>query len=178
MPNMALPVQGKATMNNQAEANLSALIESTEDFIWSVDLNFGLLTFNRALQKHIQSTFGTLAAVGKRPHDLLPADRAAIWPPLFERALAHGPYRTEVPFAQGRTLEMAFNPILIDGKAQGISIFGKDITAQKDAELAHKHAEKRYQDIFDGALEGMFQTSPQRKPLAVNRALARMLHYD
>src|ERR1035438_6985973 len=24
----------------------------------------------------------------------------------------------------------------------------------------------------------MFQTSPQRKPLAVNRALARMLHYD
>ena len=178
MSDMALPEYGKAPMPSQAEANLSALIESTEDFIWSVDLNFGLLTFNRALQKHILDTFGTQAAIGKRPHDLLPPDRAAIWPPLFERALSNGPYRTEVPFTQGRTLEMAFNPILIGGKPQGISIFGKDITAQKAAELAHKRAEKRYQDIFDGALEGMFQTSPQRKPLAVNRAFARMLHYD
>ena len=65
-------------MRNQAEANLSALIESTEDFIWSVDLDFGLLTFNRALQQHIKRTFGTQAAVGKRPHDLLPPERAAI----------------------------------------------------------------------------------------------------
>jgi diguanylate cyclase (GGDEF)-like protein/PAS domain S-box-containing protein len=178
MPNMALPNQGKAAMHNQAEANLSALIESTEDFIWSVDLNFGLLTFNRALQKHIQSSFGTLAAVGRGPYDLLPAERAAIWPPLFQRAITQGPFRTEVPFTKGRTLEMSFNPILIGGKVEGISIFGKDITAHKAAELAHKHAEKRYQDIFDGALEGMFQTSPQRKPLAVNRAFARMLHYD
>ena len=37
----------------RADANLAALIESTEDLIWSVDLNYGLLTFNRALQDDI-----------------------------------------------------------------------------------------------------------------------------
>jgi hypothetical protein len=39
---------------HRAEANLGALIESTEDLIWSVDLNYGLLTFNRAWQDDIR----------------------------------------------------------------------------------------------------------------------------
>jgi len=39
-------------MPNQAEANLSALIESTEDLIWSVDLDYRLITFNRHCSAH------------------------------------------------------------------------------------------------------------------------------
>ena len=54
-------------MPHQAEANLSALIESTEDLIWSVDLEYRLITFNRALQRHIQSIFGVRPAVGMLP---------------------------------------------------------------------------------------------------------------
>jgi len=45
-------------MRTDAEANLAALIESTEDLIWSVDLNYGLLTFNRAFHDNIQRNFG------------------------------------------------------------------------------------------------------------------------
>jgi hypothetical protein len=41
----------------QAEANLSALIESTEDLIWSVDLDDCLVTFNSALKQHISSHY-------------------------------------------------------------------------------------------------------------------------
>ena len=39
-------------------------------------------------------------------------------------------------------------------------------------------AEKKYRTIFDGALEGIFQTSIDGMPLAANPALARMLGYD
>ena len=117
-----------AEPDNQAAANLTALIESTEDLIWSIDLNFGLLTFNRALQRHVERHWGTQAAIGKRPKDLLPAERAAIWPPLFQRALTQGPFRTEIPFPNNRIVEMSFNPIVVDGKATGLSIFGKDVT--------------------------------------------------
>ncbi|MGD0630531.1 MAG: PAS domain S-box protein [Terracidiphilus sp.] len=120
--------QAIAEPEHQAAANLTALIESTEDLIWSIDLNFGLLTFNSALQRHVERHWGTQAAIGKRPQDLLPADRAAIWPPLFQRALTHGPFRTEIPFPNGRIVEMSFNPIVVDGKAAGLSIFGKDVT--------------------------------------------------
>jgi diguanylate cyclase (GGDEF)-like protein/PAS domain S-box-containing protein len=120
----------------QAAASLSALIESTEDLIWSVDLNFGLLTFNSALQRHMERNFGAQPVIGNRPEDLLPPERAALWPPLFQRALAEGPYRTEVPFPDRRTLEISFNLIVVDGKTTGISVFGRDIAERRAAKEA------------------------------------------
>ena len=165
-------------MSNRAEANLTALIESTEDQIWAVDLDFALLTFNRATQRSVERNYGVQAAVGMRHTDLLPPERAAIWPPLFERALSEGPFRTELPFPNGRTLEMSFNPIVVDGKTTGISVFGKDITERKKAETALNEAEKKFRAIFDEALEGMFQTSPEGRLISANPALARMLGYD
>ena len=74
MPRNASPESTIAVPDYQAAANLSALIESTEDLIWSVDLNFGLLTFNRSLQRHVEQHWGTQAAIGKRPEDLLPPE--------------------------------------------------------------------------------------------------------
>lgn len=139
LPDFEIPGDGEqdaagASPHPQAEANLSALIESTEDFIWSIDLQYRLLTFNRSLKRHIEKNFGTQAAIGKRPEDLLPAERAALWPPLFERALREGPYRIEIPFPEDRVIEMSFNPIAVDGKATGLSMFGKDVTERNQRE--------------------------------------------
>jgi len=161
-----------------ADANLSALIESTEDLIWSVDLNYRLLTFNRAFHDNIQRNFGVLSAVGMRPGDVLPPARAALWPPLYDRALSEGPFRMEYSLVDGRTLEMAFNRIVQDGETTGISVFGKDITERKTAAKALLDAEKQYRDMFDGALEGIYRTSLEGKSLAANSALAKMLGYE
>jgi diguanylate cyclase (GGDEF)-like protein/PAS domain S-box-containing protein len=165
-------------MSNRAEANLSALIESTEDLIWSVDLDYALLTFNRAMQRSLEHNYGVQAEIGKGYLDLLPPDRVAIWPPLFERAIAEGPFRTEVPFLKGRTLEVSFNPIVVHCEATGISVFGRDITDKKAAEAALNEAEKRFRAIFDGALEGMFQTTFEGQCILANPALVKMLGYD
>ena len=162
-------------MPNQTEANLSALIESTEDHIWSVDLSCRLILFNRAFQRHVEQIYGVQVAVGMRPEDMFLLERAAPWPQLFKRALSEGPFRIEHSLLDGHTLEMAFNPIIADGEATGVSVFGKDITERKAAESALKEAEKKYRAIFDGALEGMFQISPERTPLSMNRALATMV---
>jgi PAS domain S-box-containing protein len=162
---------------HRAEANLSALIESTEDLIWSVDLDCRLLTFNRAFYDNIQRSFGVPSAVGMRPEDFLPPARAALWPPLYDRALSQGPFRAEHLLVDGRTLELAFNRIVQDGETTGISIFGKDITERKTAEAALREAEEKYRDIFEGALEGMCRMSLEGKPLAANPAVARILGY-
>ena len=125
----------------QADANLRALIESTDDLIWSVDPDFRLLTFNRAAQEAVERTFGVRAEVGMRLNELFPPERAALWPPLYERALVEGPFRSEFSLLDGRTLELSFNPILHGGKTVGISVFGKDMTERKQAteELAQLH---------------------------------------
>jgi diguanylate cyclase (GGDEF)-like protein/PAS domain S-box-containing protein len=123
-------------MPNQAEANLAALIESTEDFIWSVDLDYGLITFNRALQRDYEVNFGIHPEAGMKPEQLLPPAIAANWPPLYERALKEGSFRAEYSFVDGHILEISLNPIIVEGKTTGISVFGKDITSRKRSEEA------------------------------------------
>ena len=49
---------------------------------------------------------------------------------------------------------------------------------RKSAEESLRKAEEKYRSIFEGALEGIFETSPQGQPLTVNPALARTLGYD
>ncbi len=165
-------------MHIQAEANLAALIESTEDLIWSVGPGYRLLTFNRALREHIERNFGGPVAAGMRLEELLPPARAALWPSLFDRALAGERFRSEFSLSDGRILDLSFNPIVIDGEIAGASVFGKDITERKKAESAFREAEKKYRDILDGALEGMFQTSVEGRSLTANPAMAKMLGYD
>ena len=43
---------------------------------------------------------------------------------------------------------------------------------------ALSEAEEKYRDIFEGALEGIYQTSPQGQSLIANPALAKTLGYD
>jgi two-component system, cell cycle sensor histidine kinase and response regulator CckA len=120
----------------EAEASLSALIESTDDLIWSVDPHFKLITFNRAFRDHLERIFGVRAEVGMGPYELLTPAAAVTWPPLFERAFSEGAFRQELPISDGRTLELSFNPIRRDGRTVAVSIFGKDISERKTAEKA------------------------------------------
>ena len=163
---------------NRDAANLSALIESTDDAIWSVDLNYRLLSFNRAWQKGIEEHFGVRPALGMAPTDLFPPAQAEASVGRYQRALSSGPFRFEYSLADGRTLELSLQPLIQDGQKTGVSVFGRDITARKAAETALKEAEQNYRDIFDGALEGIFRTAPDGRVLASNPAFARILGYD
>jgi len=174
----ALPGTERADVRNLAEANLLALIESTEDPIWSVDLEYRLIAFNGAFLRHFETTFGVRPRAGMLPADLAPTERAEFLPPLYRRALTQGPFRTEFSLADGRVLDLSLNPIFVDGQATGISVIGKDITARKASEAALLEAEKRYHEIFSGALEGMFRSTPEGNLRAANPALARMLGYN
>jgi diguanylate cyclase (GGDEF)-like protein/PAS domain S-box-containing protein len=168
-----------AGVRDQAEANLSALIESTEDLIWSVDLDYGLLTYNKAFRRHAERNLGIPAAIGKRPQDFLSPEKAAIWPPLFERALSQGPFRTELPFADARTLEVAFNPIVVEGKITGVSVFGKDITERKRTAEALAESEARFRGIFERNGSVMLLVEPSSGAIVdANRAASAFYGYS
>jgi PAS domain S-box-containing protein len=47
-----------------------------------------------------------------------------------------------------------------------------------DAEAARRDAERKYRDIFENAVEGIFQTSPEGGFITANPALARMLGFE
>jgi PAS domain S-box-containing protein len=65
---------------------------------------------------------------------------------------------------------------LIPGTRKMIASF-IDITEQKKMETALKESEGRYRHIFENALEGIFQTSPDGHLVDVNPAFARLFGY-
>ena len=54
----------------------------------------------------------------------------------------------------------------------------EDITDQRRAVEAVREAEEKYRAIFDDAVVGIFQTTPDGRPLSINRAMAELHGYD
>jgi PAS domain S-box-containing protein len=53
-----------------------------------------------------------------------------------------------------------------------------DITERKKAEEALKNSETKYRDIFENAIEGIYQATMEGKFITANAAFARMTGYD
>src|ERR1035441_8462702 len=160
-------------MLKHAEANLSALIESTHDLIWSVDLDYRLITFNRALQQNIQDAVGVRLAEGMRFHEVLPPERAVFWLPFYARVLAEGPFRVEYSLINGSILELAFNPIVVDGETTGISIFGKEISERKAAEESRRFLA----DVVESCEEAIITNAPSGEILTWNHGAETIYGY-
>ena len=118
----------------RAERNLQALMESTRDLIWSVDQDFQLVYFNPALAESLSQNFGVVARPGIRIFEMFPAQQRFSWPELYQRALTEGAYRQEYSLQDGRILDLSFNPILLENKSVGVSVFAKDITEKVHAD--------------------------------------------
>ncbi|WP_197047496.1 PAS domain S-box protein [Planktothrix serta] len=70
--------------------------------------------------------------------------------------------------------------IVVQKYQQGAAIVavGIDITERRQAEEALRIAEENYRSIYENALEGIFQYSPQYSYINVNPAMARIYGYD
>src|SRR5207244_5647853 len=99
-------------------------------------------------------------------------------------ALRGGPryeveYRVVWPSGEVRSVHSQ-GDVILDEAGQPRRMFGTvhDITERKRAEEALRQAEQKYRDMFENAIEGMFQTTPEGKFLSVNPALARIHGFD
>jgi diguanylate cyclase (GGDEF)-like protein/PAS domain S-box-containing protein len=70
------------------------------------------------------------------------------------------------------------------GQTDKLVIVNRDITQRKRTEelLLHnaalRHAEEKYRAIFEDAVVGIFQMTPEGRPLSINRALAQIHGYE
>jgi two-component system, cell cycle sensor histidine kinase and response regulator CckA len=69
-------------------------------------------------------------------------------------------------------------PLMVNGKLAGAFGMYEDITERSRAEEAQRRAEKRYQRIFENAVEGFFESTPQGRFVTVNPAMARIAGYS
>jgi PAS domain S-box-containing protein len=119
-----------------SEANLSALIENTDDIIYSLDQSYRLVTANSSFA-HVLTELGA-DPTAKELHDIGPVAFGQSWTTLYERAFMGEKFHEELPVSLGgaqRAIEASFNPILTKERAvTGISVMARDITERKRAE--------------------------------------------
>jgi PAS domain S-box-containing protein len=163
------------------EANLSALVENTEDGIVLVDAQDRVRVINSALRQMLMTYFGQPVEAGDCWAQTLSPSLSAYWQPFFRRALSGEAFRSihQLPW-QGSTryFELSFNPVRYqEGEPDGVSIFVKDISEKQEA-IEQRHAkEKMLASITYSIQEGIFRTSQSGQIVYVNKAFASMMGY-
>jgi PAS domain S-box-containing protein len=122
-----------------SEGHLSSVIESTDDLVISLDTEGRLVTANAAAKQACLSLFGQVPEPGQIffPEHLTAL--RATWEPRLALALTGQRQRYEEEQEIGGaslTLDVSLHPVHgTGGRIQGVTVFARDITARKEAEL-------------------------------------------
>jgi PAS domain S-box-containing protein len=173
---------------------LNSIINSTTDMIWSVDpKDFGLTMFNRGLSDYFLDKRGMTIKPGMRPEDLFPTDEfVQRWRGFYKQALKKGSFRTEYKtFSATEMLDLNIHVITQDDRVIGLSVFGRNITRQKQAEktllrsedrrlegeAALRESQDKFKYFFDFSNVGESITQVTGE-VGVNRTFCEMLGYS
>ncbi|MBX7181202.1 MAG: PAS domain S-box protein [Bacteroidia bacterium] len=117
--------------------NLRAIVDSTSDIIWSLDLNFCYITANKAFSETIERITGKAPERGDMIFNLYYTNEEnQKWRKLYERALRGETFQeTFYNSYTNSHIQYTFNPI-INAKSEitGVTIRGQDITLQLNYE--------------------------------------------
>ncbi len=122
---------------HESEATLKAIIENSLESIWSIDTNYNIQYVNEMFVQSFHNTFGIQLAKGFNIIEALPVGLIQLWKERCDKAFNNEHFVFEDRIKMGEVIiyiEVAMNPIVLDGKVVGASFFGKNITEQKLAE--------------------------------------------
>jgi PAS domain S-box-containing protein len=78
----------------------------------------------------------------------------------------------------GFPVELTSTPIWEGQEVVGCVVTFRDVTSRQRAEKAQRQAEERFRSIFENAVEGIFQSTPDGRFVSVNPAMARMFGHE
>jgi diguanylate cyclase (GGDEF)-like protein/PAS domain S-box-containing protein len=181
-----LPSNSLIWQNSQEQAaNLSALIENTEDAVWSVDSHYHLVAFNSAFKKHFLAAYGVDIKPGMNLVTSLSDSLRSPWANYYDRSLGGERFSVELQYDVADIpthLELSFSPIITAvtqaqfGKSgeqiTGVAIFSRNITDRKRTEAALQNAKDQLQAVLDAVPGCVSWFSSDLKYLGINRHLA------
>ncbi len=119
------------------QSQLEAIINTTDDIIFSLDQNFRMVEFNDVLKRIVKEREKTEIYPGVSILDLLPPDHRSELKAIYKKVLSGESVTAIETFIVGgeeKLYEAHYNPIKTDRKITGIAVFSRDITEQKRSE--------------------------------------------
>ncbi len=145
--------------------NKEALINSTDDLIWSLSKEFKLIAANSPFINELKKYTGVEIQTGSDLLDqnMFSADYLIYWKQLYNRAQTGESFKIEIytPQAPGRDeswTETSFSPIIINEQITGCACYSRNITERKKSELLIRANEARLAEAQSIAKMGNWET--------------------
>jgi len=165
----------------KSEWEYRGIINAVSDVIFEADQSGKILFLNDKWRDIMQAEADY--AIGTNLFDYLHPNDLVRHKDLFQGFTSgdRGSYRREARLktesGDYRFVELGFSMIRMSESGSRVVGTITDIEQRKKAELAHDSAEKQYREMFENALNGIYQATPEGKFLSVNQAFADILGY-
>lgn len=157
------------------KSNLEALINNTEDLIWSVDREYCYLSMNEPYKAAIVAHIGHNPSLGESAmHNAFAPELLAIWLDYYNRGISGERYavltESKVPSGETNYFETNFNPIYNEkGEITGVGCFAHNITERVKINRAITEKNERLQNIAS------LSSHELRRPVATMLGLINIL---
>jgi PAS domain S-box-containing protein len=161
----------------QKEETFLNLFDATEVIAFLMDREGIILVANREAARLYGIPMERLP--GTSIYDLIPLNRVESSREKVRTVVeTRRPVRFEGKLKE-RVYENNLYPVLYEGsEVQRIAIYIRDITERKRLEAILKQTEEKYRNIYENAMEGIFQIGPDGRFISANPSLAQIHGYD
>jgi len=153
------------------------LFNATEEVVLLIDLEGKILLANQ----NAAHLYGLPLAqlIHTSIYSLIPSHRVKRAREKVRRVVETlKPFRFEGRLDE-RVFENSLYPVFDEAQeVKGIAIYVRDITEKKRLATTLEETEKKYRNIFEHAMEGIFQVDPEGRLLSANPALAQIHGYE
>lgn len=158
----------------ERQAQLSALMNNTNDGMYSVDRSYRFITYNKTLEREGKTLYNVTIEPLLSAIDFLPTpEERSLWQSWYDKALAGAQFVVEYhqELLEERYLEISFNPILeLDGTISGVAVFLRNIAERKKAELQLREREENLRSIIETMSEGLTMRDANARIMYSNAA--------
>ncbi|MEP2773017.1 MAG: ATP-binding protein [Fulvivirga sp.] len=119
------------------QQNVKAIIENTQDLIWSIDTDYKLKIFNAAFAEAVEEKYKQPLHVGLDMMDpVIDADMRSYWKEKFEKVIKTGKKLSWLEHTEYNNThsEISVNPIKKNNVVVGLSCISRDVTQFKKQE--------------------------------------------
>lgn len=166
-----------------SERDYSAVINSVNDIIFETDDRGRIVFLNDAWQR--LTSVSPAKSLGKPIYDFIHEQDRDEAREAFDNMIygSTSNFRVFTRLQTGddtyRFVELVFSLTRLDdaGNKRLVGMV-TDIEERRQAEIALRDAERRYRNIFENAVSGLYQITPDGKFISANGALAKLMGYS